>query len=631
MSPGTIAHSTAEQLSPGAWIDDAGSARFRVWSAEASSVELLIEGESSPRAMQRDADGYFALTTRDVSVGALYRYRVDGRGPWPDPCSRFQPEGPHGPSQLVRPSDYRWRDHDWRGIELHGQVIYELHVGTFTAAGTFDAALERLRWLKEIGITVIELLPVAEFPGRWGWGYDGVQLYAPFHGYGDHEALKRFVDSAHENGLGVILDVVYNHLGPDGNYLRCFSDHYFSKRHKTEWGEAWNLCDDHARGARDLIVHNACYWLREFHVDGFRLDATQAISDDSSCHVVAETVERARAAAAPRKIIFVAEDEPQRGPKLLAPNEGGWGIDAMWNDDFHHAATVALTGSRDGYFHDYTGRAQEFVSALRHGFLYQGQHYHWQKKPRGGALRPSRSAAFVHFLQNHDQVGNAYASQRVHVQAHAGRHRALVALTLLGPQTPLLFMGEEFGSSRPFHYFVDHNPELSKLVHQGRREFLSQFRIYENEAARAQIADPAAESTFLDSKLDWNEAARNESTARLYKDLLRMRREDPVLRRQDGGQLDGATLSEHAFVLRWFDDEHDDRLLLVNLGQDLVLDPAPEPLLGPVPGRQWRMIWSSEEPQYGGNGAYTPVDERQRWRVPGNSATLMHATGGTRT
>jgi maltooligosyltrehalose trehalohydrolase len=498
-----------------------------------------------------------------------------------------------------------------------------LHIGTFTREGTFDAAIERLPWLKEIGITLIEVLPIAEFPGRWGWGYDGVQLYAPFHHYGDHEAFKRFVDAAHAIGLAVILDVVYNHLGPDGNYLRCFSDHYFSSRHKTEWGEALNFDDKHCEGARDLIIDNACYWIREFHVDGFRLDATQAIQDDSKQHVLTELVAKARAEARARDIVFIAEDEPQRAECLLPAAQGGWNIDAMWNDDFHHSATVALTGSRDAYFHDYTGRAQEFVSALRRGFLYQGQYYHWQKKRRGGPPRRALGQACVHFLQNHDQVGNAYASQRVHLMSHPGRYRALTALSLLGPQTPMLFMGQEFHSSKPFYYFIDHNPELSRLVWTGRRSFLAQFRIYETERAKAHIPDPSDEQTFQNCKLDWSEIERNQPIVELHRDLLRLRREDPVIAAQDPAQLDGATLSEHAFVLRWFDDEYGDRLLLVNLQEDLVLNPAPEPLLAPPAGRRWQLEWSSEEPKYGGCGAYRPVDDQQRWRVPGNSAMFL--------
>jgi len=611
---------------PGAWLGQDGLARFRVWAPEATEVAIVPDdGTHRPLVMHREEEGYFVLTTRQLPAGALYRYLIDGAGPWPDPCSRFQPQGPHGPSQLIAPHQFNWTDSDWPGVKLHGQVVYELHIGTFTPAGTFDAARDRLQWLRDLGITLIELMPVAEFSGRRGWGYDGVQLYAPFHHYGDHEALKRFVDAAHATGLGVILDVVYNHLGPDGNYLRSFSEHYFSTKHRTDWGEAWNFDDCNAHGARDLVIHNACYWLREFHLDGFRLDATQAIVDSSEKHVLTELTERARAAAAPRDIVVIAEDEPQRAENLR-PAAGGWGIDAMWNDDFQRAAHVALTGSRDGYFHDYTGRAQEFVSAARHGFLYQGQYFHWQQQRRGRPLRNSPAAACVHFLQNHDQISNTLGSRRLHQLAHPGRHRALTALLLLGPQTPMLFMGEEFQSAGAFHYFIDHKAELTPLIWRGRREFLQQFRAYSSDAAQSAIANPADEAAFLESKLDWTEAQRNRPTVELHRDLLRLRRTDPVIAAQDGARIDGATLSEHSFVVRWFDDGHGDRLLVVNLQQEIVLDPAPEPLLAP-PADAWHMMWSSEDPHYGGSGTFAPVDGEGRWRIPGNSATLMCAGG----
>jgi maltooligosyltrehalose trehalohydrolase len=607
---------------PGAWIDTDQVAHFRVWAPGAQTVEVVLA--DATLAMQRESSGYFILDTASLSAGALYRYRVDGGGPWPDPCSRFQPDGPHGPSQLVAPQAYRWRDAGWRGVQLYGQVIYELHIGTFTSAGTFDAAQKKLEWLKELGVTLIEVMPIAEFPGNRGWGYDGVQLFAPFHHYGDHEALKRFVDAAHAIGLGVILDVVYNHLGPDGNYLRCFSEAYFTRRHKTEWGDAWNFDGEQSRGARDLLIHNACYWLRDFHLDGFRLDATQAIIDDGPRHVLTELVENIRAVAAPREIIVIAEDQPQRGYHLKPAIPGGWAMDGMWNDDFHHAARVALTGDRDAYYHDFSGRSQEFVSAVRHGFLFQGQYYYWQQQRRGSPLRHVPAQACIQFLQNHDQVSNTFDSRRVHLLAQAGQYRALTALLLLGPQTPMLFMGQEFLSSSPFPYFIDHHAELAQLVEQGRKAFLRQFRAYDNDAAQACVADPADEATFLSAKLNWEEAQTNDHAVQMHRDLLRLRRDDPVIAAQDSRRIDGATLSERAFVVRWFDDEHGDRLLIVNLAQEIVLDPAPEPLLAPALNRLWHMHWCSEEPRYGGIGATSPCDAEGRWRIAANCACLLY-------
>lgn len=623
VTPDMVQRRPGDPPCPGAILDEAGRATFCVWAPEATSVELVLVQSDTRLPLTRSSEGYFELATDSLPVDTLYMYRVDGQGPWPDPFSRFQPQGPHGPSQLLAPDRYRWHDREWPGIELRGQVIYELHIGTFTPEGTFDAASARLQWLKDMGITLIEVMPVAEFPGRWNWGYDGVQLFAPFHGYGDHEALKRFVDAAHAIGLGVILDVVYNHLGPDGNYLGCYSPYYFTSKHVTEWGEAINFDAEHCSGARELVVRNAVYWIREFHLDGLRLDATQAIFDAGGEHILAVLSAAARAAVQPRSIVIVAENEPQDVRHLMPRDQGGFGLDAMWNDDFHHAARVALTGVRDGYYFDYTGRAQELLSAVRRGFLFQGQHYCWQRKPRGTPLRKQPAEACVHFLQNHDQVGNTHGGRRAHGTTDAGRYRALTALLLLGPQTPLLFMGQEFGSSRPFHFFADHGGDLGRLVFQGRRKFMEQFNASRSQAAQASIPDPAAEETFAVSVLDWAESESHREAVKLHRDLLRIRRTDPVIACQDADRIDGATLSEWAFVLRWFDDEHGDRLLVVNLDRELVLSPAPEPLLAPQLSAHWEMIWASEHPGYGGRGHSTPVGKDQKWRIAGNSATLM--------
>jgi len=601
-----------------------GEALFRVWAPQARAVEVVFEDASQPPlALKRDADGYFnGATSARVS---LYKYRVDGTGPWPDPCSRFQPQGVHGPSLIVDPAAFKWSDAEWRGVQLPGQIIYELHIGTFTPEGTFDAAIGKLRYLRELGVTMIEVMPVAECPGRWNWGYDGVQLFAPYHVYGDPDALKRFVDRAHAIGLAVILDVVYNHLGPDGNYLKCFSPHYFSTRHHTEWGEALNLDGDHARGTRDFILGNAGYWLSEFHLDGLRLDATQSIFDDSRPHILEELARNAREAAQPRSIVVISENEPQHAQQLLPASQGGFGLDAMWNDDFHHAAKVALTGTRDGYFGDYTGRAQEFISCVRRGFLYQGQYYPWQKKARGQAAPGLPAWTSIVFLQNHDQVGNTFHGDRVHANAAPGRYRALMALTLLGPQTPMLFMGQEFAASARFMFFADHHEELAALVHKGRREFLSQFRAYEDEATQQLVPAPHDEATFVDSKLDWNEAKDHAEVLAFHRDLLQLRACDPVISQQDVTKIDGATLSEHAFVLRWFDDEHGDRLLVVNLDRELPLAAPSEPLLAPTYGATWQLLWSSEDPRYGGYGVAMPVADAGlgEWRLPAQSAVLL--------
>ena len=601
-----------------------GETLFRVWAPQAREVKVVFEeSQERPLALKRDPDGYFTGAT--AAHVSLYKYRVDGTGPWPDPCSRFQPQGVHGPSMIVDPTAFQWSDSKWHGVRLPGQVIYELHIGTFTPQGTFDAAAEKLQYLRELGVTMLEVMPVAECPGRWNWGYDGVQLFAPYHVYGDHEALKRFVDRAHALGLAVILDVVYNHLGPDGNYLKCFSPHYFSTRHQTEWGEALNLDAELAQGTRDFILGNARHWIDEFHLDGLRLDATQSIFDDSRPHILQEIARVAREAAQPRSIVVISENEPQHARQLLSPERGGFGLDAMWNDDFHHAAKVALTGTRDGYFSDYTGRAQEFVSCVRRGFLYQGQWYPWQKKTRGQAAAGVPPWALITFLQNHDQVGNTFLGDRVHADAAPGRYRALMALTLLGPQTPMLFMGQEFAASARFMFFADHHAELAALVHQGRREFLSQFRAYADEATQQLVPAPHEESTFLGSKLDWSEVQNHAESLAFHRDLLQLRACDPVISHQDLTQIDAATLSEHSFVLRWFDEEHGGRLLVVNLDRELPLTPPAEPLLAAPQDAMWQLLWSSEDPRYGGHGVAMPVadDGLGEWRLPAQSAVLL--------
>jgi maltooligosyltrehalose trehalohydrolase len=601
-----------------------GTQRFRVWAPAASRVDVVFEdGDCAPLPLTREAGGYFSGATQ--TSARRYKYRVDDNEPWPDPCSRFQPQGVHGPSLLVDPTAFEWTDAQWRGVAIERQVIYELHIGTFTPEGTFDAAAGKLEYLAELGVTVLEIMPVAECAGRWNWGYDGVQIYAPYHVYGDHEALKRFVDRAHALGLAVILDVVYNHLGPDGNYLPCFSPHYFSRRYRTDWGAPFNFDGDHNAGVRDFIIGNACYWVREFHLDGFRLDATQSIFDASQIHVLAELTQRARVVAQPRRIIFVAENEPQCSEHLLPVGAGGFGIDAMWNDDYHHSARVALTGSRDGYFHDYTGRAQELLSCVRHGFLYQGQWYGWQKQSRGSPLRDRSASACIIFLQNHDQVGNTATGVRAQYHCAPSRYRALLALTLLAPQTPMLFMGQEFGASTPFTFFADHTEKLARQVHAGRREFIGQFRCYAEATLQASIPDPRAEATFLNSKLDWSEGERNDPTLELHRDLLRLRANDPVISRQDVDAIDGATLSERSFVLRWFDADHGDRLLIVNLDGDSSPGSIAEPLLAPPRGSGWQVLWNSEAPKYGGLGWFQPVAEHGRgvWQIQAQCAVLL--------
>jgi maltooligosyltrehalose trehalohydrolase len=615
------------RLPVGAEVQPGGGVHFKVWAPQRRRVEVVLEG-GEPLPLIGEPGGTWSGLATQARAGTRYRYRLDGdQTLYPDPASRFQPEGPHGPSEVVDPAAFAWTDHGWEGLRLAGQVMYELHLGTFTAEGNWEGARGRLPHLRDVGVTALEIMPVSCFPGRFGWGYDGVNLYAPYQRYGRPDDFRRFVDEAHRMGMGVVLDVVYNHLGPDGNFLRCFAPAYFSDK-TTEWGEALNFDGRDSGPVRDFFAENGAYWIAEYHLDGLRLDATQSIFDSSRDHVVAELTRRARAAAGGRSIIVVGENEPQESQFLRPQAEGGHGLDGLWNDDFHHSARVALTGKNDAYYTDYLGNAQELISAVKYGFLYQGQRYRWQKKRRGHSTRGLAPKAMIAFLENHDQVANDCTCQRLWQMTSPGRHRAMTSLLLLGPWTPLLFQGQEWSSSVPFSYFADHNPELAALVRKGRSEFLSQFPRCATTEMREGLADPGAPETMEKCRLDWSEPGqrRHGQSLALHRDLIGLRRSDPVIAAQGEGsvRLDGAVITDQCLVLRFFAAAaEDDRLLLVNMGRDLAPLCSPEPLLGPPEGRRWTTLWSSEAPRYGGTGTPTLDGDDEGWRIPGEAAVLL--------
>jgi len=605
----------------GAEVQPGGGVHFRVWAPKRKQVKIVIENGSITE-LSAEADGYFAGSVGDAITGARYRFRLDGDDNlYPDPTSRFQPEGPHGPSQIVDPSQFRWTDADWKGSAIEGAVITEIHLGTFTPEGTWAAAAEKLGDLKDIGINVVEFMPIADFPGKFGWGYDGVNMFAPCRLYGTPDDLRRFIDRAHALGIGVILDVVYNHVGPDGNYLSQFSDHYISKRYDNEWGDALNFDGDRAGPVREFFACNADYWIHEFHFDGLRLDATQQIFDDSDDHILAAITRRVREAARGRRTIVLAENELQQAEQARPVSRGGMGMDGLWNDDFHHSAVVALTGRREAYYSDHRGTPQEFISALKYGYLFQGQFYHWQGKRRGTPAFDLPPAHFVNFIENHDQVANSGRGDRLTRRTSPGRYRAMTALLLLAPSTPMLFQGQEFASSRPFHYFADHHPDLAKLVAVGRTRFMRQFPSLASPTGVWQPAphDPA---TFAQCQLQWAERDSHSWAVELHRDLLRLRREDPTFSRQRLRSLDGAILGTSAFLLRYFSEQGLDRLLLVNFGPDLHQLSTPEPLFSPPAGQRWKLLWSSEHPNYGGYG--TPeLETEENWIIPGDAAFVM--------
>ena len=617
-------NSLARTFPVGAELQPNGTGtHFRVWAPEHSSMAVVFEDGLGAVPLNAEEGGYFSGLAAEARAGARYKYEVDHKEAYPDPASRYQPSGPHGFSEIVDPQAFVWSDIEWVGVKLARQVIYELHLGTFTPGGTWLSAAEKLQYLHDTGITLIEVMPVADFPGKFGWGYDGVQPYAPASIYGHPDDMRAFVDKAHGMGLGVVLDVVYNHLGPDGNYLTKFSPFYLTEKYKTDWGQAINFDGAESGPVREFFRENAAYWIRDFHLDGLRLDATQDIYDESEPHIITEIGEAGRKAAGPRSIVLIGENEPQNTQLIRPVQGGGSDLDALWNDDFHHSAMVALTGKAEAYYTDYRGKPQEFVSAMKYGYLYQGQWYRWQKKRRGRSNLGLPRAAMVTFIQNHDQVANSARGQRVQELSAPGVLKAITALTLLGPGTPMLFQGQEFAASSPFLYFADHKPELAQLIRAGRVEFLEQWRSLQLPEMQKCLIDPCSEETFQRCKLDFAEVDKHAEQYAFHQDLLRLRRKDPVLSRQGENGIDGAVLSESAFVLRYFSpDFQHDRLLVVNLGTDLELNPSPEPLLAPPNGTHWKELWSSDDARYGGCGT-APLDSSENWRIPGHAAVVL--------
>jgi len=599
-----------------------GHSHVRVWAPNATRLQVIVN-ERDPQPLTAQSDGYFSGAIV-AEPGDRYQLLInDDEKRYPDPASRFQPEGPHGPSEIVDPTSFAWTDGRWRGLPLEGQVFYEMHVGTFTPEGTWAAAANELPELARIGITVLEVMPIAEFDGRFGWGYDGVDLYAPSHLYGVPDDCRRFVDTAHACGLAVLLDVVYNHFGPSGNYLRQFSPWYFTSRYDNEWGDAINFDGDHSAPVREFVASNAAYWIDEFHLDGLRLDATQQIFDTSPKHILSVLARQARAAADGRSILIVAENERQDARLVRPVADGGYGLDGVWNDDFHHSAMVALTGRSEAYYTDTRGDPQEFISAAKYGFLFQGQQYDWQRRPRGTPALDIEPQRFICFVQNHDQVANSARGLRGHALTSPARWRAMTTLLLLGPWTPMMFQGQEFSASSPFLYFADFDRELALAVRKGRAEFISQFPSAVEAAERGSLADPGDELTFTQCILDRADRETHADAYALHRDLLRIRRDDAAfdVRRRHG--VDGSGLAPEAFALRYFTLDHrDDRIVIVNLGRTFERNSIADPLLAPPAGTDWALRWSSEEVAYGGGGTSELWPDRS-WRVPGESAVVL--------
>lgn len=581
-------------------------------------VEALIENGARTLPMEPTLDGYFYALDSRGRAGDRYKFRLDGdeAKTFPDPASRFQPEGVHGPSMVVDHRQFAWRGEERRPrLALADLSVYELHVGTFTEAGTFLAAIEKLDQLVELGVTAIELMPIADFPGRWNWGYDGVMLYAPSRAYGEPDDLKALVDAAHGRGLNVILDVVYNHLGPDGNYFGAYASEYFNAAHKTPWGDALNFDGERNGPVRTFFKGNIIHWMDDYHIDGFRLDAVHAIMDDSDRHILTEIA----AAVHERGGFVVAEDERNEAALATTAAEGGVGLDGLWADDFHHSVRVALTGEQESYLQNFTGSADELRDTLEHGWHYRGQRRPEGEEARGTPCAHLPPYAFVHCISNHDQVGNRAFGERLTVACDPAAYRAASALLCLSPYTPLFFQGQEWGAATPFLYFTDHNEELGRLVTEGRRKEFKGFSAFADEASVQRIPDPQAEQTFLRSKLDWSETSDPASAAAklraLHRAALRLRRDEPALRGRARGQwkIDAvAHPTDHGLLALTFG--HGECAVIFRL------KPAEHPTEGHAfGGPAWRPIFSSNDPAYGGGGetSYDPAAGRLTFDLPG--------------
>ena len=595
-------------------VPEPDGVRFRVWAPETQRVEVLVEGVGDGTySLRREGEGYHCGLLREARAGSRYRYRLDGGEAFPDPASRSQPDGVHGPSEVVDPWAFEWSDTGWGGLEPDDLVIYELHVGTFTPAGTFEGAIERLDHLARLGVTAIEIMPIAGFAGARNWGYDGVSLFAPQATYGGPEGFRRLVDAAHRAGLGVILDVVYNHLGPEGNYLPAVTGgRFFTGRHRTPWGDAVNYDGPDSGPVRDFVLQNALHWAQEYRVDGLRLDATHAIFDDSPVHILREIADRLHALS-PRRMA-IAEDE-RHDPRLVQPPaEGGYGIDGVWADDLHHQIRRLTAGDREGYFAKYGGTVAQVVDTLRRG---------WSFEPRGEALPPR---VFVHCIQNHDQVGNRALGDRLNHAVPLPVYRALSALLLLSPFTPLLWMGQEWAASTPFQYFTDHPEALGRLVTEGRRQEFRDFSAFSDPAVRERIPDPQSEATFLRSRLRWEEldVMPHAGVLALYRELLALRRREPALRDRARERFAAVALGDRALALRRAGPDGSAVLVVVALGDGVMVPLHGRAETRAPEGRRWMVALASEEPRFGGQEAL-PLCDGVTVTLPSAGALVLRA------
>jgi maltooligosyltrehalose trehalohydrolase len=590
-----------------------GRVRFRLWAPKAQRVDLLIENPQPESVLlTRMESGWFDATTRAATAGTHYRFQIDGETMVPDPASRFQPFDVHGPSEVFDPQAFDWKDEQWRGRPWEETVIYELHVGTFTPEGTFRAVEQKLDYLRDLGVTAVELMPVADFPGKRNWGYDGVLPYAPDSSYGRPEDLKHLVQAAHSKGLMIFLDVVYNHFGPDGNYLSVYSPRFFTNRHHTPWGDALNFEGPDGRVVRDFFIHNALYWLEEYHFDGLRLDAVHAIVDHSFPDILTELAQKVRHRFGSRRFVHLMVENVNNAARYLHRSRKGQTIlyDAQWNDDIHHVLHVLTTGESDGYYSDYVRKPmQHLCRCLAEGFAYQGEHSDFHGARRGEPSNTLPPSAFISFLQNHDQVGNRAFGERIVQLAPAHMLKTAMEILLLVPSPPLLFMGEEFGAATPFLFFCDFSGELASAVTAGRRNEFARFAKFSSQAT---IRNPNAEQSFVQSKLDWTSLTRepHNSWLSFYRELLsiRQRKVVPHLQGMSKVQIERCSEKERCLAIEWIFSDGEKLDLHANLGDEAIATTpqqramqiycsSPEASKAFEEGRTlaWSVIWALQE------------------------------------
>lgn len=563
-----------------------GGVRFRIFAPAVPELKLSLDGKEA-MPMTTSGDGWHECISKEAGPGTLYQYVLPDGTHVPDPVSRYQPQDVSGPSEVIAPGSYLWKDGAWMGRPWHEAVIYELHVGTFTPEGTFRSAIEKLDHLKDLGVTVVELMPIGDFSGLRGWGYDGVLWYAPESAYGRPEDLKALVEAAHARGIAVMLDVVYNHFGPEGNYLPSYFPNLLTERHKTSWGSAVNYDGEQSEVVRELAIHNAMYWIEEFHLDGLRLDAVHAIMDDSPKHLLTELSERVRALNTPYAVHLVLENEKNEAKRLTRDRDGRpEHFTAQWNDDMHHVLHTAATHEDAGYYADYKGDTELLGRALAEGFGFQGQSCTSTGKNRGEPCGHLPPAAFISFIQNHDQIGNRAFGERINDISDPEAVKALVSVYLLLPQIPMIFMGEEWRATTPFPYFCDFHGELADKVREGRRNEFKSFPEFQDEKKRDQNPDPLTESTFLSGKLKWEEMTNPDQAECLgrHRDLIAIRQREisPMLNNIKGNAGSYEVMGPGAVLVRWQVNDGRELRLYANLC-DREKDSFPNP--------EGRVLW----------------------------------------